>query len=365
MTAQSPSGRQNNFNVLRLVAASLVIVAHGIELPTGLASRDIAYTLTGQSFGWYAVSMFFTISGYLVLGSWNRNPSVAAFLRNRVLRIWPGLIVMLILSVALLGLFFSTLTPRQFFTATQSWSYFLGNFTIVGVRYELPGVFASNPLTVVNGSLWTLRYEIGCYAALAGLGALGLLSRREPRKLLLIALTLAAAGASIAIALSGAGRSGRMLLLVEGTRLTFAFLLGMFYRDWSDRFPPRLPVLALLVIVAGLTVKTVFFVPLAILALAYATFWVAFVPDAPWLRAMRRTPDYSYGLYIYAFPVQQAIIAAYPQAGAATVIILGLALTLVPAALSWHFVEEPALRHKSGSAHAPIPFSVTEADHAS
>lgn len=365
MAVHSDSLHQNNFNLLRLVAASLVIVAHGIELPTGLASRDIAHSVTGQSLGWYAVSMFFTISGFLVLGSWDRNPSLRRFVWNRVLRIWPGLIAMLVLSVTALGLWFSTLTVQQFFTANQTWAYLLGNFSIMAVRYELPGVFADNPIKAVNGSLWTLRYEITCYAALAGLGVLGLLAHRRRRKLLLAALALAAAGVSVTVAAADIGSSGRMIFVTEGSRLAFAFLLGAVYYDWRDRFLPRLPIVLVLFIVAGFAVGSAAFAVLAILALAYATFWVAFVPNGPWLGRMRSTQNYSYGLYIYAFPIQQAIIAVYPPAGPATVVILGFMLTLVAAALSWHVIEEPALRLKSRRRRAPISLSVAEADHAS
>src|SRR4051812_28318215 len=101
--------KDNNFNMLRFMAATLVILSHGIELPSGLVSRDWAYHLTGQSFSWYAVNLFFVLSGYLIFGSWDAKPSLITFVKARFLRIIPGLFVMLVLCVLVLGVGFSKL----------------------------------------------------------------------------------------------------------------------------------------------------------------------------------------------------------------------------------------------------------------
>src|SRR5262249_52138725 len=132
-----------------------------------------------------AVSAFFVISGYLILMSWQRNPSLSSFLQARFLRIMPGLAVMLVSSVLILGAFFSTLDFAEYIKNRETVSYFVGCLSIVFVKYELPGVFNSNPLRLVNGSLWTLRYEIFCYACVALAGLLGVLRHVYLRRIAL------------------------------------------------------------------------------------------------------------------------------------------------------------------------------------
>lgn len=337
----------NNFNLLRVLAAGLVIVSHGIELPTGLAKRDWAHSLTGFTFSWYAVSMFFAISGYLVLGSWERQPSLVAFGRNRVLRIWPGLLVMLVISVVVLGLLFSPLPPVSFFTSSQTASYFLGSISVFLVKYELPGVFRDNPLPAVNGSLWTLRFEVLCYSVLALLGTLGLLRSRTRGSTILALIAVSVAVVLVVPVAFGAKRTLAISALYELGRLGLAFWLGAAVRHFRARVPLSLAGVALLAAVAALAVDTSAFVPAASLALVYATFWIAFVPDGHALRAIRGFPDYSYGLYVYAFPIQQALVQLMPHSSLSALVLLSFAVTLPFAALSWHLVEKPALRLKN------------------
>lgn len=129
----------NNFNLLRFTAASLVIVSHGVELPTGLAAQDWAQRLTGEPFSWYAVNLFFVISGYLIFASWEANPSPARFIKARFLRIIPGLFVMLVLSVLVLGLFYSRLDFAQYIQAEDTRRYFIGCLSVISVKMNLPG----------------------------------------------------------------------------------------------------------------------------------------------------------------------------------------------------------------------------------
>lgn len=355
----SRDGKENNFTLLRFVAAGLVIVSHGIELPTAVRSRDWAHQVTGFTLSWYAVGAFFIISGYLVLGSWDRQPSLLAFARNRFLRIWPGLLVMLLVTVPVLGLLFSTLPPQRFFTHLQTVGYFLGALSVVRVQYFLPGVFEANPLPAVNGSLWTLRFEVLCYAVLGILGAAGL-ARGKLRSILLATLLLALVVIGTIIG-SSAFRGSTHGMLYELSRLGLCFALGAAFREFRDRIPLHVLGIAVLGCLAALATGTALYMPLACIALAYTVFWVAFVPDTPALRRVRDWPDYSYGLYIWAFPIQQVIVAYEPLRGQpAVIILLSFLMTLPFAALSWHMVEKPALRLKSSTAPRTMPM---EAEH--
>jgi peptidoglycan/LPS O-acetylase OafA/YrhL len=346
----SRSGRSsNNFNALRFLAASLVILSHGIELPSGLTARDWAYRLTGHSFSWYAVNLFFVISGYLIFASWDAKPSFVAFARARCLRILPGLIVMLVLCVVILGLGFSNLPFLKFISSETTLNYFLGCLSVIFYQMQLPGVFESNPLAAVNGSLWTLRYEVFCYTGIATLGVLGVLANATLRRTVLALGILAATATTVWIETQALPLEGKIYICYQTARLGLCFLLGGAYRECASLVPLRIEVAAALFVVMLLVAGTPGFTPVACLAIGYLTFWCAFAPNNAYCKVTRTAPDYSYGLYIYAFPVQQALIATIPSATSAQVIILGFAITLAFAALSWHWIEKPALALKQAA----------------
>ncbi len=352
-TGARPDGsldpRRNNFNFLRFFAASLVVLSHAFELPTGFRSHDVAFALTGQPFSWYAVNLFFVVSGYLIVVSWERRSSAFAFLLARFMRLVPGLFVMLAITVVVLGAAFSTLSFGQFMTDSQTWRYAVGCLSILFVQYELPGVFSNNPVSAVNGSLWTLRYEVLCYLSVAAIGLLPGLQRIDrTRRLMMLSAAVAATAFALvlfhAFDLRHAG--GKPAMLYELARLAMCFLLGGLYRQIEARMPLRLDIVLCLFVLTIAAAGTILFSPVANVATAYATFWVAFMPKGRWITWTRSAPDYSYGVYIYAFPIQQALIAMWPGMTPLANFTLGFALTLAAAALSWHFVEKPALSLK-------------------
>jgi len=340
---------KNNFNALRFIAASLVILSHGFELPTGLAVRDLADAVTGKAFSWYAVNMFFVISGYLIFVSWRKKPSFTLFCWARFLRIVPGLFVMIFVTVFVLGALFSNLTFAKFLTDSQTIKYVAGCLSIIFVKYELPGVFTANPLQAVNGSLWTLRYEIFCYAAVAVAGLAGLWKLRRIRASIIL---IGIAGASIvlvALDLVWADlrdNNHRVGMLYELARLGMCFLLGGFYAEIERKVPLRLSLLVGLLLLTVAASRTAIFTPIANVAMAYATMWFAFIPNGKWIAWTRVAPDYSYGVYIYAFPIQQSLIALVPGIAPVGVIVGGFFATLLFAGLSWHLIERPALSLK-------------------
>jgi peptidoglycan/LPS O-acetylase OafA/YrhL len=342
----------NNFTLLRLFAASLVIISHGFELPTGITVRDWAYELTYRPFSWYAVDLFFVLSGYLIFRSWQRNPSASAFIQARFLRLFPGLFVMLVITIFTLGLCFSSLPFRAFMENIETFRYFIGCLSIVFVKYNLPGVFTSNPVSAVNGSLWTLRYELFCYVMVLISGKLGLFSTRKLRRYSLLTAATMTIAALVSFDLAGLDSSnGRMGSIYEFVRLLACFQFGTLYAEFRDTVPLRLSICFALFLFTFAVIGTILFTFAAILTVTYATFWLAFVPQWSWLSFAQRGPDYSYGLYIYAFPVQQALINLIPGITPKYTIILGYSLTMVLATLSWHFIERPVLSYKRRAIH--------------
>ncbi len=313
-------GARNSFDLLRLAAAMLVVFHHGFVLAGRAPPRLGAIS----DLGGLGVGVFFVISGYLVTASFQRSAGLGDYLVKRVLRIAPGLIVALLLTAFVLGPLVTTLPPQAYLTDPQPWLYVVRNALLYPVTYVLPGVFEHNPYPgAVNGSLWTLRLEFTAYLGVAVLGAVGGL-----RPGVVAGLALAAAGAFLAIEQvlpSGAGGElGRLIDLAA--RNGFLFLGGAWLHLRGGA--PRRWQIAL----SALLLLT----PLWILGLPAVVIALGRLPGP------RLAADLSYGLYIYAFPVQQLLAAhgllSFPAA---------LLATLPLAIASWLLIEKPALRLKS------------------
>lgn len=328
------SGRDNHFNLVRFAAASAVLVSHAWPISLGPeAVQPLERLLAGTTLGAVAVMVFFAVSGFFIAQSFDRSRSAGIFVAARALRLFPALLVMLALTV-IAGVLLTTLPQASYWHGAAS--YFLRGATLFSMSYELPGVFVTNPYGgAINGSLWTLRYEVACYFTVLAAGMLRLPGRT---------ISLLAVAGLAALSVIGADRVLASGAAVALAGLALPFWIGSALYFWRDRVPHSMLVLAALVVAAGLLRGT----PLREAALAavlgYGAIWAGFARARP-LLAFNRIGDYSYGIYIYAFPVQQ--LAAHFGAGTPMVNILWSApVVLVLAALSWFLVELPALRLK-------------------
>ncbi|MDZ4309656.1 MAG: acyltransferase [Cypionkella sp.] len=338
--------RSNNFNLLRLVAASSVIFSHAVDIVTG--KPDGIESLIGHSGGWIAVSAFFSMSGFLIYRSIQRSANIMEYICARCLRILPGLWAMLLLTTLFLGVFLSSLPLSTYIVHTQTGGYILGNALLYWPNYLLPGVYETNPLQAVNGSIWTLRFEFTCYLLTLLLFLIGAY-RSERAFLVLVGTTLIGYLGMIAAAAS----MGRLdSLLHDGSdigklhRLWFAFFIGIVIGRYVEILWFRFWMVALAVIVSIALFRTPLFETVLILSIGLAVFWFAF-QQATWLAPFRRMHDYSYGIYIYAFPVQQAVVHLAPNLSPMGNAIVSLVVTVPIAALSWHWIEKPILAMKS------------------
>lgn len=331
------SVRDNNFNLLRCLAALMVIYAHSWGLSVLGERQDPLRQFLGSSTGALAVNAFFIISGYLVTQSWGRQRSLLNFCRARLLRVLPGLLGVLIFTLLAAGFFWSNLTPGEFFRDSQTWKYLYKNLLMIKTQYDLPGVFSGNHYAdAVNGSLWTLRFEMKMYLALAVLGLLGWLSGVRVR--VFVALFV--------LWYSGFTLSrlwlAEPLVDAEMLKLSLCFFLGGAAALFGQRLPltgwALLPLAALMLLMRG----TLLYDLSSALFLAYALFWIAYVPRGVIL-GYNRVGDYSYGLYLYAFPIQQALVLYRPEITPMTMFALASLLTLGCAIVSWHLIEKPAL----------------------
>lgn len=341
-------GRSNNLNLIRMVAASMVLVSHAHTIVTGDAANEPLVAQTGEALGKYAVIVFFGISGLLITRSFDRNPDPLRYLAARVLRLWPGLAMTALFCMFVIGGMTSTLPATQYFAATGTYAYFVDVVTLVKANSTLPGVFAENPMAhAVNGSLWSLFCEFACYILVLMLGLLGLLRRKW---------VIVAVGAAFLLAFlffsDWTELGGAWYYLGRFSNTALAFIYGMIAYTYRESIPVSfkgvvagwLAVLAISFIVPD---TALIYKAAVQLALVYSVFYLAYVPGG-FLLKYNDLGDYSYGMYIFAFPVQQTLLHYFPAQGIWENVVFALMITLLLAVLSWHFVEQNALKATNG-----------------
>jgi peptidoglycan/LPS O-acetylase OafA/YrhL len=339
----------NSFDVLRLLLAVMVIVTHSFDL-TCHAEEEWLYRLTdGQLvFSYIGVRGFFVISGLLVAQSLFASSSWKSYLLKRCLRIFPALIVVILLSAFVLGPLITALPVSEYFSVPMLYDY-LRNIYLYDYRKALPGVFESNPYSFsVNGSLWTLRYEFTMYLGLLAAYALGVF-RRWPLLIWLFALLFAS---RLLFYLwprfSGAVLPYANLVLSDTLDLAIYFAAGVMLFYYKDRMRYT-PLIFFAVLTAWLAS---FFTSHAMLftylCLPYLVIYAGLGSWGKSLHPFGKGNDISYGMYIYAFPVQQFIIwYTGGETGIVWLMILSVIITMPFAVASWFLVERPALRLKA------------------
>ena len=334
----APLAHSNCFGFLRVAAALMVLVSHMFSI-SGQQEPGIAPAFT---LGGVGLAIFFSVSGYLVTQSWLSDPHVVRFAVRRFLRIFPALIVVVLLSVLALGPLVGTLPNNVYFHDTATWTY-LRNI-LLQPDYLLPGVFgAPHRVAAVNGSLWTLSTEMLMYAMVAMLGVMSVIRRRSLVVLVAAAFTIAS------IVYKKLSPDPLIFLSIDLQHvidLAAYFWSGaaFFLLRWHVNFTiPRAIVVYSLCAMLALTPYLVTWTVIAIpyLAIAFGT------RQDPWFRIPRWIGDLSYGLYLYAFPVQQVIWERYHDSlTISNMAVLSVLVTSCLAWLSWHVVEHPALRRK-------------------
>lgn len=332
--------RDNNFTLLRLLAAMAVLYGHSYALSLGVGrGEDLISNFLirywGESLPSLAVDLFFVTSGFLVTASYLQRDSLFAFIEARALRIYPGLIVAVLFCVFVVGAFVTTDTAAAYFSSPATWSYLRNNSLLLkGIQFDLPSVFASNPYPIsVNGSLWTLPVELWMYFWVAVIGSLSLLKCEKAFNATFVVLCLMYAQSSNNFFIVGEPRNAQLALL---------FLLGGFFYVNRNKIPLGLFGLILLSTLVYLTNQYQFSGFLKAVLFAYTVLLLALHPNLR-LPSIDHWGDISYGLYIYAFPVQQSIAYLIPQVRPLSMIMLSAAITVVLAILSWRIVEKPAL----------------------
>ncbi|MDD5703942.1 MAG: acyltransferase [Dehalococcoidales bacterium] len=334
-------GRRNNMDALRLLASLLVVYSHSFII---VGKGYLEPPFYQNNYGALGVNVFFIISGLLITQSFLRRDSILRYLWARFLRIFPALIVVVLATVFIIGPLVTGLTAGAYFAHSETFSY-LSNMTLYGLNYYLPGVFETNPFdTRVNAPLWTLEYEFTFYLGMILLGILGALKERRAALgifLLGLVLTYFRIGESVNL---------YTLNLFHAIRFFTYFAVGMTAYLYRDSIPlnGKFCLLIIVFVIIG-AFRGGFNDTLFIFMLAYPVLYLAYSPRIK-LGRLTRYGDFSYGIYIWAWPVQQTIFYLFGSQmnGWLNLLIAGSIAVLLGAA-SWHLLEKRMLKLKSMS----------------
>lgn len=363
--------QENNFDALRLFLAIAVIFSHSFPLGVGRDSGEPLFRAThGQiTFGTLAVDWFFVISGFLITQSWHNSKGAWSYLKKRVRRIYPGFLAAMIVGAVVIV----PLGGGDFPFNIRNIIVFAGRALSLSLPHAY-GAFAANPFpSVINGSAWSIPYEFCCYLLIAVLGVTHLISGRR----FILSFFIGSLIAALIIVLAGWTPDialpyglGRLLRLAE---LIPIYLSGVVFYVYRARIPIdwRLAIFSVLGLCVAALVPFGMTLALPIFG-SYLLFFLAFNRSMR-ISGITKFGDLSYGVYLYAFPIQQLIVFKVGHS-ISPFLLFALALppALVAGALSWTLVERWFLKKRPGSkpAHsanlqnidrtAPIRAEVTE-----
>ncbi|MBX5241429.1 acyltransferase [Rhizobium sp. NLR22b] len=330
-------GRPTGFDYMRLLLAFSVLWIHTARVTYG---DDLFLWETSlRPFIKSVLPMFFALSGFLVAGSLGRSKTLISFLGNRFIRIYPALAVEVFLAAFILGAIYTEYDLSNYFTDPQFFTYLLN--ATGHIHFNLPGVFLSNPdAAMVNGQLWTVPFELECYVAIAALFLLGVVRRRV---LALIATTALIVGFGLARYWKHESNWASMPTTASGNLLIGAFLVGVTIYLYRDKilWDVRIFIAAVAVILWAYWFSS-FGDFVAIPAIGYVTVFLGLT--SPRKLGVLQGADYSYGVFLYGYPIQQAFVALGPWAHNWWLngIVCSIIVTCF-AAFSWRFIERPAL----------------------
>jgi peptidoglycan/LPS O-acetylase OafA/YrhL len=334
--------KRNNFDLLRLFAAMAVVYCQSLLLlPDGGA--DPVWTAFGfDGTGSLGVYAFFLMSGILVTASFDRQRSAARFIALRIARIWPAVAGGALFAIFVVGPLFTTLPLRDYFASSATWAN-LDNFSTV-TRYKvwlLPGVFAHNPFPDTIGQpLWTPTVVLRCYFLVLVTGVAGLLS--SPGRVAVAAL-IGIAAFTLRVHLPDFHVGFRDFSSKPGGYSfwpEYFFILGMLLYGWRDSIRIDGWSACLLVMTFLAFRDTAGAQPLFYVAFVYGLLWLG---STPMLRRLVPRNDYSFGIYIYGFVVQQSVASIAPHLNHLVALLICAPFIFAFAYLSWHWVERPLL----------------------
>jgi peptidoglycan/LPS O-acetylase OafA/YrhL len=339
------AGFENNFGILRLLFSGLVIVSHSPEIIDGNRSREILTRIFGTlSFGEVAVDAFFLISGYLVSKSYVNSKSTRIYLIKRIARIVPGYLACFLLCVFVLAPLVGGTNP---FTP----DILKLNFKLLTrlVSPDVPGSFAALPYAALNGSMWTIAYEFRCYLLVVALGLAGAFAGARRYAIPVLAVVCLALNATEALSGFYIRFSGYLGDPAPSVRLAGLFLTGMSFYIFraSIRFSNAGALLCAVLLAGAMFISNLAEAAFAIFG-GWLIFWFAFQVKPLWISKVATKTDISYGVYLYAWPVQSTLLGIAGLSDPWALCAAAFAITPIFATVSWFLIEKPALSASRG-----------------
>ncbi|KGP80827.1 acyltransferase family protein [Paenibacillus sp. MAEPY2] len=344
--------KNNAFDIVRFILALIVIFSHSFVLLNGSEGDPVINITNYQiSAGTIAVNCFFVISGFLITQSLISQKSFLNYLLNRFLRIFPAFFLSLLLIAFILGpLMTNNALPEYFSTKSGSpyeFVFFNLTFNLFGYAWTVRDLFSNTPFVgSANGSMWTLKHEFAMYLSLPILGAFLVLRVRKMMIFLVGTITLLSA-LNILYGYQLITSGNKFLWVLSSNeysnfiKLAAYFLFGSLFFLYKDKIiiHPRMIIFFLLITLIGL--KTGILNIILLLTLPYITLALC---SSFKLSSFRKYGDFSYGLYIYAFPVQQTIVLLFKEKlNVFSFFLFSALITLVLSYFSWHYIEKKAL----------------------
>ena len=326
-------------NFIRLVAAFFVLVSHSFPLSSKVSADHV---LANGLLGEIGVSIFFCLSGFFVYRS-SINRIFLHYIILRIGRLFPLLVLVNFIAAFILFPICANSTIKTSLTtgSNSATSYFLLNSTLFfGLQAGIAGLFVDLPYpSVVNGSLWTLPIEFQLYLML---GLLAILTKRINSGGAFLVLFVST---YIFYALTEIGVVENGLLPLPTLRLIVIFLTGCFLACFDFKLirleSYKLRFLAVSLILLILVADIDFLDPIAY---AFIIPGLAILPtNVSRLFEFFRNRDYSYGVYLWAFPAQQLIMHMRLADNALSLMMISLPASLILAVISWHLVEKRIL----------------------
>ncbi|MFJ8962420.1 acyltransferase family protein [Lentzea sp. NPDC102401] len=341
---------ETGFAWLRLIGAALVVIEHSFPLvrPAEIGMFPERWNLSP---GYFALMAFFAMSGYQIADSWHRDASWWRYLLKRALRIWPPLLVVVMISAFVIGPLVTVLSPAEYWRSHETWGYVVNNAGLYTLQHTLPGVFATNPFPwSVNGSIWTLPMETTGYLIVLAAGLAGALGKGRLALFPVLAVFVVLDGFGQA-RVGYNGVFGGLLSLPLAPLVTYMvpFVLGMIFFAYRDRIQFRPLVaygLCALYLIANFTPPVE---PAARFVLPLAAGYGAVTWAHHWPRRLAGHDEWvygSYGMYIWGMPVQQLYVLAGVR-DPWLLMAVSVPTAYLAGLLSWRLVEKPTqqLRH--------------------
>lgn len=322
--------KSENLHLMRFIAAIMVIISHAFYVSTGSETGELFRTITNNqlTMGEFAVSIFFLCGGYLIAMSVEKNKTAKKYFSARIKRLIPPLFFVTVLTV-ILGAFISTWKPVGYVLSPDTWKYLL-NVVFIRVK-ELPGVFQNNADSVVNGAYWTLPLEFACYIVCFIAYKLTLLKKkRYPLGIPIVAVGCVCAW-----------RIGWMYpALREMISPVLLFCIGMGYWVYREHISLNL---------RNFVISIVVFVLLFVIGQGEIAMLLAFPYMMMYIwfgmkqcsSKLGKLGNYSYGIYLWGYTVQQTVVHFWPEDTMPPVInmLIAIPISIVLGVLTYEIVE--------------------------